>query len=144
MPSETSAGGVVVREDNGVLQVAVIRPRGKKIWALPKGHVDKGEQAEATAIREVKEETGLTATLEKPLGDIRYVYQWAGERIFKRVSFFLLRYASGEIDALEPEMRLEVDLARWIPLAQAPTELAYKGEREMAKKALSLLSAKES
>jgi 8-oxo-dGTP pyrophosphatase MutT (NUDIX family) len=140
MAREISAGGVVVRERQGVLEVAVVRPRGKKVWALPKGHVEQGEAPEATAQREVQEETGLATTLERSLGDIRYVYQWAGERIFKRVSFFLLRYASGEIDQLDPKMREEVDEARWIPLSEAPAALAYKGEREMAKKALEALA----
>lgn len=136
MPEEVSAGGVVIRDRQGALEVAVIRPRGKKVWALPKGHLDAGETAEQTAAREVHEETGLSVTLEKPLGEVRYVYQWAGRKVFKRVHFFLFRYASGEIDDLEPTMRLEVDEARWVPLEDAPSLLAYEGEREMARKAL--------
>jgi 8-oxo-dGTP pyrophosphatase MutT (NUDIX family) len=139
MPSEISAGGVVVRDREGVLEVAVIRPRGKTVWALPKGHLNPGESASDTAQREVREETGLETTLDKPLGEIRYVYQWEGQRIFKKVSFFLLRYSSGEIDQIAPEMRVEVDEARWIRLDAAPRELAYKGEKEMAAKALTVL-----
>lgn len=139
MANEVSAGGVVVREREGVLEVAVIRPRGKEAWALPKGHVDPGETPEKTAQREVQEETGLRTELDRPLGEVNYFYQRAGKKIFKRVHFFLFRHVSGEIDALEPEMRIEVDQARWIPLAEAPKELTYKGERDMAARALAAL-----
>ncbi|MBX5484810.1 MAG: NUDIX hydrolase [Myxococcaceae bacterium] len=139
MPRESSAGGVVVREHEGVLEVAVIRPRGKQVWALPKGHVDKGEKPEEAAAREVLEETGLRAHLERQLGEIRYVYQFRGARIFKTVVFFLFRYEGGEIDVLDPKMRVEVDQAKWVPLENAHRLLAYRGEKEILKKAQRLL-----
>ncbi len=141
MPRELSAGGVVIREHEGVLQVAVIRPRGKSVWALPKGHVDGEETPAEAATREVCEETGLRARLERPLGEIKYFYQFRGKRIFKTVAFFLFRDEEGTIDALDPSMRVEVDEARWIPLADAPRVLAYKGEKEMAARALELLGS---
>jgi 8-oxo-dGTP pyrophosphatase MutT (NUDIX family) len=141
MAEEVSAGGVVVRERGGVLEVAVIRPRGRNLWALPKGHLDEGEVPEEAARREVKEETGLEATLDKPLGEIHYVYQWRGKSVSKRVHFFLLRYAAGEIDALDPSMRAEVERARWMPLGDAPRELGYPGEREVVERALAMLQA---
>lgn len=140
MAREVSAGGVVVREREGVFEVAAIRPRGKKVWALPKGHVDPGETPDLTAAREVHEETGLTAKLVGKLGDIRYVYQWKGERIFKVVSFFLFTHQDGTINEIEEKMRVEVDEAAWLPLSQAQTLLAYRGEKEMAKKAEELLA----
>ena len=118
--------------------MAAIRPRGKPagLWALPKGLIEPGEGAEATALREVREETGLEGVSLGKLGDVRYVYTWEGERIFKVVSFFLLRYRSGR---LAPEHAHEVEEARWLPLEDAPRLLAYGGEREIATKALETL-----
>ena len=141
MKREFSAGGVVVRRLRGRWWLAAIRPNGKPegTWALPKGLIDPGETGAATAVREVEEETGLSARLEEKLGDVRYIYTRGGERIFKVVSFFLLRYTSGRIGELPPGMEREVAEARWLPLEEAPRLLAYSGEREMAKRALASL-----
>lgn len=139
---EFSSGGIVIRERNGVVEVAVIRPAGKTVTALPKGHIDPGENAEQAATREVNEETGLTATLEQKLGDVKYVYRWRGNTIFKEVAFFLFRYVSGEIDVLTEQMRKEVDRAYWIPLDEALTKLTYPGERDMANRAKAALAVK--
>ncbi len=111
----------------------------KAVLALPKGLVDKGDKPEQTAVREVHEETGLRAALVTKLGDIKYVYirSWGdGEKVFKVVSFYLLKYTSGEIGDISPAMREEVSRAEWIPLQEAGKRLSYKGEREMAAKAL--------
>jgi 8-oxo-dGTP pyrophosphatase MutT (NUDIX family) len=118
--------------------VAAIRPGGKKegVWALPKGAVDPGEDPGATAVREVEEETGARGRLVRKLGDVRYVYTWEGERVFKVVSFYLLRYTAGRLGEIAPEFRREVAETRWLPLEQAPRLLAYKGERQMAAKAI--------
>lgn len=143
MRREFSAGGVVVRRIRGDWRLAAIRPGGKPpgTWALPKGLVDDGEDPAATALREVREETGLDGTLLGKLGDVRYVYTWDGERIFKIVSFFLVRATRGRIGDLDPALAFEVAEARWLPLADAPRLLAYRGEREMAMKALAVLGA---
>ena len=139
---EFSAGGVLVRTIRGRPMLAAIRPRGKdRVWALPKGRIDDGESAAETAVREVREETGVEGRLLEKLGDVRYVYTWEGERIFKVVSFFLLRAGRGRIGAIEEEMRIEVTEARWLPLEEAPTLLSYGGEREMAAKAWERISA---
>ena len=121
--------------------LGAIRPRGRKppVWALPKGIIDAGERPEETALREVGEETGVEGRLVTKLGDVRYVYTWAGERVFKVVSFYLVRYSSGRLGAIAPEMRVEVEEARWLPLDEAPKLLAYKGERDMAEKALAFI-----
>jgi 8-oxo-dGTP pyrophosphatase MutT (NUDIX family) len=136
---EFSAGGVVVRRLRGGWRLAAIRPGGKDVWALPKGLIGRGEAADATALREVREETGLDARLLGKLGDVRYVYTWKGERVFKVVSFFLMRYCTGRLGDIPPALAHEVDEARWLPLEDAPRLLAYKGEREMAAKALQFL-----
>ena len=155
MVREISAGGVVVERAGESWKLAVIEPQieaastrpvrktsQKLVLALPKGLVDPGEKPEQTALREVREETGLIATLVTKLGDIKYVYvrSWGDrQRVFKIVSFFLLRYHSGVIDDLAPEMRVEVKRAAWIPLDEAPRKLAYRGERDMVKRALQFL-----
>jgi|SRR6516162_1618101 len=144
MPREASAGGVVVCERDGAPALAVIRPRGRTVWALPKGHVDQGETFDQAAAREVREETGLEVELEAPLGSIEYVYQFRGEKIFKQVHFFLFRCVGGQIDNLDPKMRLEVAEARWIALGDAQQLLAYRGERQVVGRAAALLEARSS
>jgi 8-oxo-dGTP pyrophosphatase MutT (NUDIX family) len=124
--------------------VAAIRPQGKPegVWALPKGNVDPGESPAETAVREVWEETGVQGTLLEKLGDVKYVYtRRDGERTFKIVSFFLLRAGRGRIGDIDDAMRVEVADVRWLPLEEAPKLLAYKGEREMAAKALDRVAA---
>jgi 8-oxo-dGTP pyrophosphatase MutT (NUDIX family) len=151
MVREISAGGVVVHRAGEGWNLAVIEPQSepvstrpgrktsqKMLLALPKGLVDPGEKPEQTALREVREETGVVATMITKLGDIKYVYlrSWGDQqRVFKIVSFFLLDYLSGEIDDVTPEMRVEVRRASWIPLDEAPRRLAYRGERDMVKRA---------
>jgi len=137
MRREFSAGAVLVRRLRGRAMVAAIRPAGKPAgtWALPKGQIDAGERAEATALREVAEETGVTGRSLGKLGDVRYWFNWRGERIFKVVSFFLVRYERGRLGQLPPEHRHEVAEVRWLPLDEAPRLLAYRGEREMVERA---------
>jgi 8-oxo-dGTP pyrophosphatase MutT (NUDIX family) len=128
--------------------VAAIRPAGKPagLWALPKGRIDEGESGEATALREVAEETGAHGRSLGKLGDVKYVFTWppkpaAGERIFKVVSFFLVRYQGGRLGDVPEEFSHEVAEVKWLPLADAPRLLAYGGEKEMARKALERLEA---
>ena len=116
-----------------------VRSRKKPVVCLPKGLVDAGEKPLDAALREVREETGITAVPITKLADIKYVYvrSWGdGERVFKIVSFYLLRYEAGNIDNVSPEMRIEVARAVWIPLEEASKRLAYRGEKQMAARAL--------
>ena len=160
MIREISAGGVVVRKTPEAWEMAVIEPQKdsiatlpaatrqrtsqKMLLALPKGLVDPGEKPEQTATREVVEETGLTAIPVTKLGDIKYAYvrSWGDkQRVFKIVSFYLFRYQSGQIDEIAPEMRIEVKHAMWIPLEDAARKLAYRGEKDMVRRAEAYLKA---
>jgi 8-oxo-dGTP diphosphatase len=126
--------------------LAAIRPAGRPegLWALPKGNIGEGEDPAAAAVREVAEETGARGKVDSKLGDVKYVYtqSWGedrGTRIFKVVSFYLLRYSGGRLGDVPEEFTHEVAEVRWLPLAEAPQLLAYKGEREMAQKAIESL-----
>ena len=107
---------------------------GRKVLALPKGHVDEGETAEQAAEREVREETGMTGELVEQLGEVRYWYQRGGRKIPKLVTFFLFEYRSGREDDHDGE----VEEVRWLPLDDAVRELSYKGERQMVERARAL------
>jgi 8-oxo-dGTP pyrophosphatase MutT (NUDIX family) len=160
MVREISSGGVVLRHRDGSWWMAAIElPSGapapppapgqravlsktKAVLCLPKGLIDPGEKPLEAALREVREETGITAVPIVKLGDSKYVYvrSWGdGERVFKIVSFYLLRYESGRIDNITDAMRVEVARALWLRLEDAPKLLAYRGEKQMARKALEYL-----
>jgi 8-oxo-dGTP pyrophosphatase MutT (NUDIX family) len=145
MKREFSAGGVLVRRLRGRWMMAAIRPGGKPqgLWALPKGQIEPGERGEETALREVAEETGVRGRPLGKLGDTRYTYTWDGERIFKIVSFFLVRYESGRLGDIPAALRHEVAEVRWLPLEDAPRLLAYGGEKEMARKAIAVLETEQ-
>ena len=137
MIREFSAGGLVIRRMRGRPFVAAVRVKNGTVVALPKGHIERGESAADAARREVREETGVAGDVVEKLDDIKYWYVRDGQRVFKVVSFFLLRYRSGSVRDYQVA---EVDSAEWIPLADAPRLLAYRGEREMAELALSRMA----
>jgi 8-oxo-dGTP pyrophosphatase MutT (NUDIX family) len=107
--------------------------------------VDRGEKAQAAAVREVREETGIIAEPVTKLANNKYVYvrTWGdGERVFKIVSFYLMRYVSGDIDNLAQEMRIEVKRALWVPLSEAGRQIAYSNERKVLREAEEYVKAK--
>ena len=136
---EISSGGVVYRDRQGALEVALIVARRR--WRLPKGQVEEGEGLEETALREVREETGLDGKVVEKLGDITYWYTnktHDGEtiRIFKRVYFYLIRCLGGDIARHDEE----VEDVRWWPIEQARQRLFYPTERKMMRQAMSCLA----
>ena len=109
--------------------------RGELAWGLAKGGIERGETREDAALREVREETGLEATIEADLGDTRYIYVWEDVRIRKRVHFFLMRHTGGDVDDRDDEM----EEVRWFPLERARKRAAYRGERDVLARAAELL-----
>jgi 8-oxo-dGTP diphosphatase len=153
MEREFSAGGVVLRYMRDRWWIAAIEPRrseaektksARRVFALPKGLIDPGEKPADTAVREVREETGVEAALIAKLNDIKYVYvrSWGDkQRVFKVVSFYLLRYVSGKLGDIKPDMQHEVAGAEWIPLDEASRRLSYSGEKQIARLALQYVEA---
>jgi 8-oxo-dGTP pyrophosphatase MutT (NUDIX family) len=135
---EVSAGGVVYRKtDDGIEVVLASRRtrRGQLAWGLAKGGIEEGETKEVAAIREVREETGMTAVIEADLGDTKYMYVWDDIRIRKTVHFFLMRHTGGNVEDRDDEM----EEIRWFPMERAIKRAAYRGERDMLVKASELL-----
>jgi 8-oxo-dGTP pyrophosphatase MutT (NUDIX family) len=133
---ELSAGGVVVRGDEFVVIVPTRRASdGSRVLALPKGHIDPGEDALQAATREVREETGVVGEPVRELGEARYWYRRDGQTIPKSVAFFLFRYVEGDTADHDDE----VEQARWIPLQDAQRELSHVAEREMVARAVEIL-----
>jgi len=112
---------------------------GRRVLALPKGHLDAGETPLQAAIREVREEAGVSVEHLADLGEVRYWYTRGGRRISKGVEFFLFGYLSGEIADHDEE----VEEVRWVPLPEAQRSLSYAGEREMVGRAIALLARKD-
>jgi len=131
---EVSAGGVVYRRRGNEPEIALASRRtraGELLWGLPKGRIAEGEGPEEAALREVREESGLIARIDGPLGRISYFYVWDGERISKVVHFFLMRATGGDI--AEPDHEMEE--VRWFPLCDALDVAAYENERGVIERA---------
>lgn len=138
---ETSAGGLVVdgidgpREDQVAALIGRIDRRGRMLWSLPKGHIEVGETAEETAIREVAEETGVRGSVLAVLGSIDYWFVTEGRRVHKTVHHYLMRFSSGELS----DDDLEVAEVAWVPVRELPNRLAYADERRLARVADELI-----
>ena len=138
---ETSAGGLVVNVADGVPFAAVIarRNRGGRIeWCLPKGHLEGAETAEEAALREVREETGITGRIIRHLATIDYWFSGPDRRVHKVVHHFLMGYLAGEV-TVEDDPDHEAEEARWLALRDLPHTLVYPNERRIAGIALDLL-----
>jgi 8-oxo-dGTP pyrophosphatase MutT (NUDIX family) len=132
MERQRSAGGVVVRTEGGVERFLLISLRDGRRWQLPKGHPEGNETASQAAVREVREETGVTGRPLAELGSIAYRFVEAGTRIHKRVDFFLLAYVHGSTDDYDPR---EVSGAHWFPWDEGLARLTFDNERDIARAA---------
>jgi len=137
---EISAGCVVYRDTNGKTEVALIQPRDRDAWALPKGLIERGETPESAARREALEETGLSGTIQTRIDTIKYSYtaKWEDPptRIFKIVTFFLLLFTDGN-----PENHdREVQRVEWFPIDEAIRSASYKQEKDILRKAKRMIS----
>ena len=136
---ETSAGGLVLDLGGEVPRGALIARtdrHGRLLWSLPKGHIEQGETAEQTAMREVEEETGIQGTVLASLGSIDYWFVTEGRRVHKTVHHYLLRFLGGELS----DEDVEVTEVAWVPLAELGSRLAYADERKLAEIAGDLIS----
>ena len=138
---ETSAGGLVIDGIDGPKETQVaaligrIDRRGRMLWSLPKGHIELGETAEQTAIREVAEETGIQGSVLAALGSIDYWFVTEGRRVHKTVHHYLMRFLGGELS----DEDVEVSEVAWVPLRELPSRLAYADERRLAEVAGELI-----
>ncbi|OBJ55129.1 NUDIX hydrolase [Mycobacterium sp. 1423905.2] len=143
---ETSAGGLVIdgidgpRDEQVAALIGRIDRRGRMLWSLPKGHIEQGETAEQTAIREVAEETGIRGSVLAALGRIDYWFVTDGRRVHKTVHHYLMRFSGGELS----DEDLEVAEVAWVPIRDLPSRLAYADERKLAEVADELIDKLQS
>ncbi|MGQ9347030.1 NUDIX hydrolase [Mycolicibacterium gilvum] len=138
---ETSAGGLVIdgldgpKDSQVAALIGRVDRRGRMLWSLPKGHIEMGETAEQTAIREVAEETGIEGSVLAALGSIDYWFVTEGRRVHKTVHHYLMRFLGGELS----DEDVEVTEVAWVPLKDLPSRLAYADERKLAEVADELI-----
>ena len=143
---ETSAGGLVIdnidrpREEQVAALIGRVDRRGRMLWSLPKGHIELGETAEETAIREVAEETGIQGSVLAALGRIDYWFVTDGRRVHKTVHHYLMRFSGGELS----DEDVEVAEVAWVPIPELPSRLAYADERRLAEVADELIDKLQS
>jgi 8-oxo-dGTP diphosphatase len=140
---QVSAGGVVFRRDNERIDVVIVAAGGNNRWQLPKGLVEKAENPEIAAVREAREEGGIDSEVLEHIETVEYWYAGldGGERVrfHKRVHFYLLRYLSGDTKNHD----WEVNEARWVPIDDAASQLAFDNERRVVEQAKQLIEDPE-
>ena len=140
--NETSAGGLVFATHDGVLEGALIGRRDRRgtlRWLLPKGHIEAGETATDTAVREVHEETGISGHIVAELGTVDYWFTAPDRRVHKTVHHYLMSADSGELCSDD----VEVDEVAWVPLDQVASRLSYDDERRLVEQVPDLLDGRE-
>ena len=148
-----SAGGVVYRRvdgatqreggprANGGIEVVLCGRRRAGTWSLPKGTPDQGESLEHTALREVREETGLEVVIEEPLGTIEYWFLRPpnGVRCHKTVHYYLMASQGGALELHDPEF----DDVQWFPLHEGLQAMTHANEAEVVRRAQAALARGE-
>jgi 8-oxo-dGTP pyrophosphatase MutT (NUDIX family) len=136
---QVSAGGVVFRGEKPGVEVVIVAVGGQNRWQLPKGLVDAGENPEVAAVREAREEGGVSSEVVQLIETIEYWYAGLDNgirvRFHKRVHFYLMRYISGETK----DHDWEVNEARWVPIDDATSQLAFDNERRVMQQARDLI-----
>jgi 8-oxo-dGTP diphosphatase len=136
---QVSAGGVVFRGDKESAEVVIVSVGGQNRWQLPKGLVEKGESPEIAAVREAREEGGVASEVVQTIETVEYWYAGLDNgirvRFHKRVHFYLLRYLSGDTK----DHDWEVNEARWVPIEEATSQLAFDNERRVMERARELI-----
>ena len=135
--TQVSSGGVIFRNEGSAAEIALVAVKEGRVWSLPKGIVEKGEEPPETAVREVREETGLSGKIVKKIGDISYWYYIKDDnaKCRKTVHFYLLEYVSGTT----ADHNWEVNAAEWVRIDDALNRVSYKGDREIVQKAKEML-----
>lgn len=142
---ETSAGGIVIRVEDGVAYTAVIARRnraGRLEWCLPKGHLEGEETAPEAAVREIAEETGIEGRVLRHLATIDYWFVGDKRRVHKVVHHYLLEALGGEL-TIENDPDQEAEDVAWVALADVASRLAYPNERRVVATARDVLAGRE-
>ena len=132
-----SAGGVVTRSGDVGWEVLLCGRVAPEVWVLPKGTTEVGESHEQTALREVREETGLEVTAKEFIGtiDYRFIRTSDGGSCYKAVHYFLMTVTGGDIAFHDREF----DTVRWFRAGDALKNMTYRNEVRIVEKGLSMV-----
>jgi 8-oxo-dGTP pyrophosphatase MutT (NUDIX family) len=130
--NDVSSGGVITRVQDGALDLVLVGRARPERWSIPKGTPIPGETLEQTALREVREETGLTVKILEPLGEITYWFSARGVRHHKTVHFFLLEETGGNLE----DHDWENDFVAWLPEEEALGRMTFASEVAIVKRAI--------